>query len=103
MKKETTKTDAGRPKHRTLFIVYVSLIILLVLTAIGAKIPLSADVHDLFAFGISVAKTVLIALIFMEVHYNKGVIRIFAGAGLVWLFLLFLLTLSDYFTRAWRF
>ena len=103
MTPDTTKTDAGRPKHRTLFIVYISLIVLLVLTAIGAKIPLSADVHDLLAFGISVAKTVLIALIFMEVHYNKGVIRVFAGAGLAWLFLLFLLTFTDYLTRSWRF
>ena len=103
MNRDTTKTDAGRPKQRTLFIIYVSLMVLLVLTAIGAKLPLSATVHDILAFGISVAKTVLIVLIFMEVRYNKGVIRVFAGAGLVWLFLLFLLTFTDYLTRAWRF
>ena len=103
MNRTTTKTDEGRPKLRTLFIIYFSLIVMLVLTAIGAKLPLSATVHDILAFGISVAKTVLIVLIFMEVRYNKGVIRVFAGAGLVWLFLLFLLTFTDYFTRSWRF
>ena len=103
MKHDTTKTDSGRPQHRTLFVVYVSLIILLVLTAIGAKVPVGAMVHDMMAFGISVAKTALIVLIFMEVRYNKGVVRVFAGAGLVWLFLLFLLTFTDYLTRAWRF
>ena len=91
------------PQRRTLFLIYISLIILLVLTAIGAKLPVSATVHNLLAFGISVVKTVLIALVFMEVHYNKGVVRVFAGAGLAWLFLLFLLTLTDYFTRTWRF
>ncbi len=91
------------PERRTLFLIYISLIILLVLTAIGAKLPLSAGVHDLLAFGISVAKTILIVLVFMEVHYNKGVVRVFAGAGLVWLFLLFLLTFTDYLTRSWRF
>ena len=78
-------------------------LLLLVLTAIGAKLPLSARVHDLLAFGISVAKTILIVLVFMEVRYTKGVVRVFAGAGLVWLFLLFLLTFTDYLTRSWRF
>ena len=91
------------PERRTLFIIYVSLLALLVLTAIGAKIPFSAGTHDLMAFGISVAKAVLIVTIFMEVHYTKGVIRVFAGAGLVWLMLLFLLTLTDFLTRNWRF
>ena len=91
------------PQRRTLFLIYISLIVLLVFTAIGAKLPLSAGVHDLLAFGISVAKTILIVLVFMEVRYNKGVVRVFAGAGLVWLFLLFLLTFTDYLTRSWRF
>ena len=91
------------PQRRTLFFIYISLTVLLVLTAIGAKLPLSAGVHDLLAFGISVAKTILIVLVFMEVRYSKGVVRVFAGAGLVWLFLLFLLTFTDYLTRSWRF
>ena len=92
-----------RPELRTLYLIYISLIVLLILTAIGAKIPSSALVHTILAFGISVVKTVLIVLVFMEVHYTKGVVRVFAGAGLAWLFLLFLLTLTDYFTRSWRF
>ena len=92
-----------RPQRRTLFVIYFSLVVMLVLTAIGAKLPLNAMIHNILAFGISVAKTVLIVLVFMEVQYNKGVIRVFAGAGLVWLFLLFLLTFTDYLSRAWRF
>ena len=92
-----------RPQRRTLFVIYFSLIVMLVLTAIGAKLPLNAMIHNILAFGISVAKTVLIVLVFMEVQYNKGVIRVFAGAGLVWLFLLFLLTFTDYLSRDWRF
>lgn len=96
-------TAPASPQRRTLFLVYISLIVLLVLTAIGAKLPLSAGVHDLLAFGISVAKTILIVLVFMEVRYSRGVVRVFAGAGLVWLFLLFLLTFTDYLTRSWRF
>jgi cytochrome c oxidase subunit 4 len=96
----TTRT---RPQRRTLFVVYISLIVLLVITAVGAKIPVGAGVHDFLAFGISAVKTALIVFIFMEVHYDKGVVRVFAGAGLVWLFLLFLLTFTDYLSRTWRF
>ena len=92
-----------RPQRRTLFRVYAGLIALLVLTVIGAKLPLNGVAHDALAYGISVLKTVMIVLVFMEVHYNKGVVRVFAGAGLAWLFLLFLLTFTDYLTRSWRF
>ena len=35
----------------------------------------------------------------MELYYDKGLVRLFACAGLVWLSILFLLTLSDYLTR----
>jgi len=92
-----------RPERRTLYFIYISLIILLILTAVGGKLPMGALAHDVLAFGISVAKMALIVFIFMEVHYDKGIVRVFAGAGLVWLFLFFLLTFSDYLTRTWRF
>ena len=92
-----------RPERRTLYLIYISLVILLILTAVGAKLPVGPAVHDLLAFGISVAKTILIVAIFMEVHYDKGIVRVFAGAGLVWLILFFLLIFCDYFTRTWRF
>ena len=93
----------NRPALLTLFGVYGALLLLLVLTAIGAKLPLSGRVHDVMAYGISILKTILIVLIFMEVKYSKGIMRIFASAGLVWLLLLFLLTFCDYVTREWRF
>jgi cytochrome c oxidase subunit IV len=92
-----------RPQRRTLFLVYTGLIALLILTAVGAYAPMGGMAHVLLAFGVSVAKTVLIAFFFMEIHYHNGITRIFAGAGLVWLALLFLLTFSDYLTRHWRF
>ena len=57
----------------------------------------------IIALGIAITKAILIALFFMEIHYHTGITRIFAGAGLVWLALLFLLSFSDYLTRHWRF
>ncbi len=92
-----------RPKKRTLFLVYAGLIALLLLTAVGAYVPVSGTTHVLLAFGVSLAKTSLIALFFMEIHYHTGITRFFAGAGLTWLALLFLLSFSDYLTRHWRF
>lgn len=92
-----------RPQRRTLFLVYAGLIALLILTAVGAYVPMGGTPHVLLAFGVSAAKTALIAFFFMEIHYHNGITRIFAGAGLVWLALLFLLTFSDYLTRHWRF
>ena len=93
-----------RPQKRTLFLVYAGLIALLILTATGAYVPIGGDhVHLVFALGISIAKTTLIALFFMEIHYHTGITRIFAGVGLVWVALLFLLSFSDYMTRHWGF
>lgn len=93
-----------RPQKRTLFLVYAGLIALLILTAVGSYVPIGGGyAHLVFALGISVTKTALIALFFMEIHYHTGITRIFAGAGLVWLALLFLLSFSDYLTRHWRF
>jgi len=92
-----------RPQRRTLFLVYIGLIALLILTAVGAYVPMGGTPYVLLAFGVSAAKTALIAFFFMEIHYHNGITRIFAGAGLVWLALLFVLTFSDYLTRHWRF
>ena len=47
------------------------------------------------------AKTALIALYFMRLRYQPGLVRLFAGAGLFWLAILMVLSLADFFTRAW--
>ena len=87
------------PTRSALYVIYVILVILLILTAIGAKLPLGAAAHDVLAFGISVVKTALIVFVFMEVRYEKALVRVFAGAGVVWLALFYLLIFSDYLTR----
>jgi caa(3)-type oxidase subunit IV len=91
------------PERQTLFLVYGGLLVLVTLSAIGAKVPLPPLVHTLLVYGLAATTALTLLLVFMEVHYKSGIVRIFVGAGLVWLFLLFLLTLNDYFTRSWRF
>jgi cytochrome c oxidase subunit 4 len=51
------------------------------------------------ALAIAIAKALLVALFFMHVKGSSGVLRIAAAAGLIWLLILFVLTLGDYFTR----
>jgi cytochrome c oxidase subunit 4 len=47
------------------------------------------------------AKAILVALIFMHLVRAGKTIWIVAGAGLFWLAILFVLTLSDYWARYW--
>ena len=80
--------------------VFVALLVLLALTVEAAR-------HDLghwnfpVAATIATAKALLIALVFMELHESRALTRLVAAAGLIWLAILFMLSLSDYFTRAW--
>jgi cytochrome c oxidase subunit IV len=80
--------------------VFVALLLLLALTVAVALIE-----HP--AFGLSIAlsiagvKTVLIALFFMHLHYDSGVVRLAAIAGFLWLAILIGLSMSDFLTRSW--
>lgn len=90
-------------ERRTALLIYVGILVLLALTALSAKLPLGHTLHDLMTFGFSVVNAVLTVGILMEVRHAKGIVRVFAGVGLIWLFLLFLMTSADYLTRTWRF
>jgi cytochrome c oxidase subunit 4 len=92
-----------RPARRTLSVSYFCLLVLLALSAAGAKMPLPAVLHTLWVYGSAAGSACLLVLVFMEVRYKHGVTLVFVGAGLVWLCLLFLLTLNDFLTRSWRF
>lgn len=80
--------------------VYAILMGLLVLTVGAAFIdmgPLNFPVSMIIA----VVKAVMIVLIFMHVRYNEPLVRVFAGAGFLWLAILIALLLADYFSRDW--
>lgn len=93
-------SHSDRPSRRLLFLIYIALIVLLVITAVGAYLPVGMFGHDALAFGVAIAKAVLILFFFQELYYDKGLVRLFAFAGLTWLFILFLLTFSDFMTRS---
>ena len=89
---------ATRP---TLFGAYTVLMALLALTAISSRLELGRWALPV-ALAIAVAKLVLIYLFFMQLKYQRGLVRIFAVAGFFWLAIGGVLTFSDYLTRNWR-
>ena len=80
------------------FIPFFALLGLLALTAFCAVLPLGAFNLPL-SLAFSAAKTLLVALFFMELKSSSMLVRLAAFVGLMWLSFLLLLALSDYLTR----
>ena len=52
------------------------------------------------ALAISISKALLVALFFMHIKGSTRLLHLAAAAGVIWLLILFSLTLTDYFTRS---
>lgn len=50
---------------------------------------------------IAAVKALLIAGFFMHVFYETKLVRVVVAGGIMWLLILFTLTLCDYVTRGW--
>jgi len=50
---------------------------------------------------IAAAQAFLVVAFFMEAKYSSRLTWFFAAAGIYWLGILFVLSLGDYFSRAW--
>ncbi|HFB52349.1 MAG TPA: caa(3)-type oxidase subunit IV [Anaerolineae bacterium] len=85
---------------KTYFIVYLSLMVLLVVT-VAVAFNNFGPFNLSIAMGVAVVKTVLIVLYFMHMKYSPKLIWLYAGAGFFWLFMLILLTMGDYLSRGW--
>ena len=77
----------------------VALLALLALTGVAWAL-VSGPVGVVIGLGIAAAKAVLIAVILMELRESSGLTRLFAAAGLYWLAILVVLTLTDVLARA---
>jgi len=51
------------------------------------------------ALTISISKALLVALVFMHIKGSSRLLHLAATAGVIWLLIMFSLTLGDYFTR----
>jgi cytochrome c oxidase subunit 4 len=84
---------------RTYFLVFVTLIGLTVLTVSTSFIEIQSHITVGLAFG--AAKALLVVLFFMHLLHSQRMTWLVAGAGLFWLAIMLMLTLSDYLTRGW--
>lgn len=85
---------------RTYLVVFAVLMALLVATVAGSFMPLG-PLHLPVALAIAAAKAILIVLYFMHVRYSNRLTWVFASAAFVWLAILLVFSLSDYFSRGW--
>lgn len=85
---------------RSYFLVFAALIALTALTVGLSGIHLGLW-HTPVGLAIAVAKALLVALFFMHVIRSSRLTWLTILAGLFWLGILIVLTLSDYLARPW--
>lgn len=85
---------------KTYALVLLALLALTVVTTLVAFVDLG-NFSVVVALAIAVTKMLLVALFFMHVRYSTKLTRLVIVGGLMWLAILLLLTLSDFFTRGW--
>jgi cytochrome c oxidase subunit 4 len=92
-------THAASP--RTYVIVLLALLALTVVTTVVAHIDLGPG-NSAVAMLIAVLKMLLVMLFFMHIRYEARLMRLFAGAGLLWLLFMIGLVMADVLSRNWR-
>jgi cytochrome c oxidase subunit 4 len=95
---------AARAEHIVSPIAYVVVFItLLCLTLVTYEVALInlGPWNVVVALTIAFIKSTLVALIFMHVYQSSRRTKLVVVAGLLWLFFLIFLTMSDYLTRRW--
>lgn len=79
-------------------VAYVLLMLLLALTIGLSYVPMGAWA-PLASQGIAALKAALVAAFFMDLEKSTPLVRLLGLGALLWLGLMFGLTMSDYFTR----
>lgn len=85
--------------------VYIAIALALVVgtavTVVAGKIDFPGPLNVIIALTIACVKATLVVLYFMHVRYSSKLIWLIFASALFWMGILFALTLSDYWTRAW--
>ena len=90
---KTAPLSAGR-----YVLIWAALLALLLLTFVLAETDLGYF-NNVLAIAIALTKMMLVVLFFMHVKYEKPLTWVFDCAGVIWLLIMFDLTLADYMTR----
>jgi cytochrome c oxidase subunit IV len=97
---------------KTLATIFVILMVLMVLTIGAARVNaahfipgvnehVGSYINNAIALTIALIKATLVVMYFMGVKFGTKLIKVYAYAGFIWLFLLGLI-FGDYFTRHWE-
>lgn len=93
-----TKTARMNPEIRTYLLVFLALLVLLGLTVAVAYVDLGIF-SPVVALSIAILKAVLIMLYFMHLRHSPKLTWIFALLGILWLMIMFGITMADYLSR----
>ena len=77
-----------------------ALMLLLALTWLIGYIDLGMF-NVIIALAIAIIKALLVALFFMHIKGSSRLLHLAVTVGVIWLLIMFSLTLTDYFTRGW--
>jgi cytochrome c oxidase subunit 4 len=80
--------------------VYIALLVGTAITVGAAYIPMG-PLNPVVALGIACTKAVIVILFFMHVKYQSRLIKMTVGLGFLTFLVLVMMTLLDYFSRAW--
>jgi cytochrome c oxidase subunit 4 len=78
--------------------IFGALMVLTAITVAAAFVDMGA-LNNVVAMGIALLKATLVVLFFMHVRYGSKLIGLIVLSSVLWLAIMFLLTLADYWTR----
>lgn len=84
---------------RILYYRIFAVLLLLTLLTVGVAYLNLGLLNTIMALTIATGKALLVVLFFMHVRYSNRLTWIVISAGVFWLLVLLVFTLSDYFTR----
>jgi cytochrome c oxidase subunit IV len=85
---------------KTYALVFIALLVFTFVTTGVAYIDLG-PFSVVVALGIAVCKMLLVALFFMHVRHSTVLTKLVVVGGLLWLFILILLSMTDFVSRGW--
>ncbi|HWP55295.1 MAG TPA: cytochrome C oxidase subunit IV family protein [Pyrinomonadaceae bacterium] len=82
--------------------IFLALMVGTALTLLAAFYDFPGPLNAVVALTIAVIKATLVVLYFMHVRYSGRLVWLVIVAALLWLVIMFAITFSDYWTRAWQ-
>ncbi|MFN7941923.1 MAG: cytochrome C oxidase subunit IV family protein [Thermoanaerobaculia bacterium] len=85
---------------RVYLAVFTALMVFTAITVAAAFVNLGVF-NNVVMLTIAITKATLVVLFFMHVRYSTRLIPLVVGSGVLFLVVLFALTIQDYMTRGW--